>query len=77
MLSTKRKSGVLKLLLLLQDSSDIPQDRDLIAMNSPSPQKPISRKKKGSSIITLNAEPTGSVRPSLHILLASLVLGTP
>ena len=26
-------------------------------MNSPSPQKPVSRKKKGSSVIVLNAEP--------------------
>jgi hypothetical protein len=34
------------------------RDDDLIAMNSPSPQKPISRKKKGSSVITLNAEPS-------------------
>jgi hypothetical protein len=32
-------------------------DDDLIAMNSPSPQKPVQRKKKGSSVITLNADP--------------------
>ena len=32
------------------------ENDDLIAMNSPSPQKPVSRKKKGSSVIVLNAD---------------------
>ena len=39
------------------DVSEERFDENLIAMNSPSPQKAVSRKKKGSSVIVLNAEP--------------------